>query len=72
MARVDQLDRRMGGLLGSGDDPVEHRIFINCWTAQDSESHAMWNLYCSSRGGVAIQTTLPALIESVPNFRSFL
>ena len=39
--------------------------FVNCWTASNSESHAMWNVYCDSSEGVAVQTTLRELKASV-------
>jgi hypothetical protein len=40
--------------------------FVNCWTASDHESHALWRLYCPSTEGVAIQTTLHRLRKSTP------
>ncbi len=68
MSRVDQLGDAWEGVLGAGRAPVERRIFVNCWTAQNSESHAMWSIYCRSREGVAIQTTLTKLKASVGQF----
>lgn len=68
MSRVDQLGDAWEGVLGAGDGPVERRIFVNCWTAQNSESHAMWSIYCNSKEGVAIQTTLSKLRSSVGRF----
>jgi hypothetical protein len=68
MSRIDQLDDAWEGLLGAGPVRIDQRIFINCWTAQDSESHAMWSLYCRSKDGVAVQTT-PKLKKSVPGMR---
>ena len=68
MSRVDQLDDAWEGVLGAGEGPVERRIFVNCWTAQNSESHAMWSIYCTSKEGVAIQTTLSKLKTSVVRF----
>jgi hypothetical protein len=41
------------------------RFFVNCWTASSSESHAMWSIYCASKEGIAIQTTLEKLRSSV-------
>ena len=40
--------------------------FVNCWSFGDSESVAMWNLYCESVYGVAIQTTYKKLRDSLP------
>jgi hypothetical protein len=68
MSRVDQLNDAWEGVLGAGEAPVDRRIFVNCWTAQNSESHAMWSIYCSSREGVAVQTTLSKLRTSVGQF----
>lgn len=41
------------------------RTFVNCWSASDHESHALWRIYCPSSEGVAIQTTLRRLRASV-------
>jgi hypothetical protein len=39
--------------------------FVNCWSASDHESHALWRVYCSSVEGVCIQVTLAGLRSSV-------
>jgi hypothetical protein len=41
------------------------RSYINCWSAQSHESHALWCVYCPTSEGVAIQTTLGKLTGSV-------
>lgn len=41
------------------------QTFINCWSALDHESHALWRIYCPSSEGVAIQTTIAKLQASV-------
>ncbi|HLX45678.1 MAG TPA: hypothetical protein VKR43_19670 [Bryobacteraceae bacterium] len=38
--------------------------FINCWSASDHESHALWRIYCGAEG-VAIQTTSAKLRGSI-------
>ncbi len=46
--------------------------FVNCWSASDHESHALWRIYCGPTEGVAIQTTLGRLQEStrgIPLYR---
>lgn len=45
----------------------QHRkaLFVNCWHLGDTESEAMWRLYCPAGNGVAIQTTYAKLVESV-------
>lgn len=44
---------------------LRKQTFINCWTASEHESHALWRIYCPSPEGVAIQTTLDRLRKSV-------
>ncbi len=39
--------------------------FVNCWSASDEESHALWRIYCPTAEGLAIQTTLEVLKASV-------
>ena len=39
--------------------------FVNCWSASDHESHALWRVYCPSVEGVSIQVTLAGLRASV-------
>jgi len=41
------------------------QTFVNCWSASDHESHALWRIYCRSAEGAAIQTTFARLRESV-------
>lgn len=41
------------------------RTFVNCWTEQKHESHALWRVYCGPTEGVAIRTTLARLRHSV-------
>jgi hypothetical protein len=39
--------------------------FVNCWSKLEHESHALWRIYCKSVEGVAVQTTLSKLVDSV-------
>lgn len=41
------------------------QTYVNCWSASDHESHALWRIYCQSVEGIAIQTALGALRASV-------
>ena len=41
------------------------QTFINCWSASEHESHALWRIFCPSSESVAIQTTLERLKKSV-------
>jgi hypothetical protein len=40
------------------------QTFVNCWSASDHESHALWRIFCGPTEGVAIQTTLGKLHNS--------
>lgn len=40
-------------------------VTVNCWHMNNSESEAMWRLYSDTNKGVAIQTTLSSLLESI-------
>jgi hypothetical protein len=40
-------------------------LYVNCWTAMDYESVAMWNEYSRSSLGLAVRSTVGRLIESV-------
>lgn len=44
---------------------LRKQVFINCWTASEHESHALWRIYCPASEGVAIQTSLDRLRKSV-------
>ncbi len=39
--------------------------YVNCWYAGNTESEAMWRLYCGAGHGVAIQTTYDGLVDSI-------
>lgn len=41
------------------------QTFVCCWSASEHESHALWRIYCRGVEGVAVQTTLGRLRESV-------
>jgi hypothetical protein len=41
--------------------------FVNCWSAQAHESHALWRVFCPTAEGVAIRSTLERLKASVGN-----
>jgi hypothetical protein len=44
---------------------IAKAISVNCWHMNKSESEAMWRLYGDSGKGVAVETTLDALKESI-------
>lgn len=39
--------------------------YANCWNLSENESAALWDLYVSPLGGVAIRTTYGRLVDSV-------
>ena len=41
------------------------QTFVSCWSASEHESHALWRIYCRSSEGIAVQSTLARLRESV-------
>lgn len=44
---------------------LRKQTFVNCWTASEHESHALWRIYCPSSESVAIQTTFERLKNSI-------
>ncbi|WP_176397617.1 hypothetical protein [Bacillus cereus] len=44
---------------------LKKRTFVNCWHKNEYESAAMWNLYLKSEEGIAIQSTVGKLKESL-------
>jgi hypothetical protein len=40
-------------------------LFLSCWYQADHESAGMWDLYVRSREGVAVRTTVGALIDAL-------
>ena len=40
-------------------------VAISCWNMQQEESAALWKIYTNTIGGIAIQTTIGKLIESI-------
>ena len=46
--------------------------FVNCWSASEHESHALWRIYCGSTEGIALETTfgkLNASVGDIPVYR---
>lgn len=48
----------------SNNQEDRRHYFVNCWHMNNSESEAMWRLYCPNNNGIAIQTTYKKLVES--------
>ena len=49
---------------------VRQWMYVNCWHLGNSESEAMWRLYCPGDKGVAIQTNYNKLVESIADISS--
>jgi hypothetical protein len=45
---------------------LRQSMHVNCWRLDNSESEAMWKIYCQNNAGLAIQTTYEKLAESLP------
>ena len=43
---------------------MRKHLYVNCWHLGNSESEAMWRLYCPDNNGVAIQSSYSKLFES--------
>ena len=41
-------------------------VYVSCWHANNSESEAMWRLYCGDHEGIALCTTYERLDASLP------
>lgn len=48
---------------------IGDEIIVNCWSASEHESHALWRIFCGAQEGVAVQTTLRRLSRAAENIR---
>ena len=53
--------------LGNLTKHLRRMTYINCWHAGETESAAMWKLYGTTAGSVAIQTTYKKLTIALPS-----
>ena len=56
-----------GQYLGGLTQHLRRVTYINCWHAGETESAAMWRLYGTAAGSVAIQTTYKKLAVALPD-----
>lgn len=56
---------KINKLLSSSSQKMLEHIYINCWHMNTCESDAMWRIYVHGNEGVAIQTTINQLKESI-------
>lgn len=55
-----------GALMLTAWRRMKRTVYVNSWHLNQYESEAMWRLYGSEGGGVAIQSTISRLIGSFP------
>lgn len=71
--RDQQLRELTEGKVNIDSGQINQRmrksLYVNCWHLGNSESEAMWRLYCPGDNGVAIQTTYGKLVESIDHDR---
>ena len=46
--------------------------YVSCWHLNETESEAMWRLYCPTNEGVALQTTYAKLAQSIQTVDVYL
>jgi hypothetical protein len=61
-AAIEELERQ-------GGNAVDHRLwhratYVNCWNLDSDESAALWSMYASPAGGVAIKSSVGSLIRA--------
>lgn len=44
------------------------RTYVSCWHENDTESEALWRLYCGADAGVALQATVGSVLEALRDF----
>ena len=66
-AVYEQWKERHADLVESARRGLRKQAFVSCWHANNTESEAMWRLYCGSKDGIALQTTYERLDESLPD-----
>jgi hypothetical protein len=68
LEKIDRLEARVKSNKDSLPKMMEFlrkTMFASCWHINQYESNAMWKLYLKSGEGIAIQTTVGRLVESV-------
>lgn len=66
--RIQALNKMMGEHLPQMEKTyflVMSSVTVNCWHQNDFESEGMWRLYSDDNKGIAIQTTVKNLVESI-------
>lgn len=66
-------DDAINNIKVSLDEEIKERISehgVNCWHKSEYESEAMWKLYSASGQGIAIESTIGQLKDSITNEES--
>ncbi|MGZ8186497.1 MAG: hypothetical protein ACXWTL_08640 [Methylobacter sp.] len=72
-AKIRKLDAAINGINTSLVMEIEENIFqsgVSCWHKSEHESEAMWKLYTASGQGIAIESTIRQLRNSIINEKS--
>src|SRR4051794_3172724 len=51
-------------MMARSREEFRRMAYVSCWHMNNSESEAMWRLYCPTNAGVALQTTYERLDRS--------
>ncbi len=70
--RTDEENANIARVLPKQQSLLQqlHRSWsvVSCWHINNSQSAAMWELYCKSGEGIAIRSTVGALCSSIHNY----
>ena len=66
-AVYEEWKSRHAELVATARRGLRNQAFVSCWHANNTESEAMWRLYCGSHDGIALQTTYEKLDASLPH-----
>ena len=61
----DEKDENAKKILKEFDETMSHPTFVNSWYLSDIESAALWRLFPKSDEGIAIQSTIEKLGNSI-------
>lgn len=59
------LNKKGGQIVRDISNTLRNIIVVNCWVQSPYESEAMWSLYCNQKDGLAIESTIEDLENSI-------
>ena len=62
----EKWKHRHADFVATAQRGLRKQAFVSCWHVNNTESEAMWRLYCGSHDGIALQTTYEKLDASLP------